>query len=75
MPLVPVALTGVYEIWPRNRPLNWRALLPGAGSVVRLRVGPPITPSGAATEEATYAAFTARLRDAVASMYAELTPG
>jgi long-chain acyl-CoA synthetase len=71
-PLVPVALTGVYEIWPRNRPLNWRALLPGAGSVVRLRVGPPITPSGAATEEATYAASTARLRDAVASMHADL---
>ena len=75
-PLVPVALTGVYEIWPRNRPLNWRALLPGAGSIVRLRVGPPITPDGAEAEEATYAASTARLRDAVASMYADLSsPG
>ncbi len=71
-PLVPVALTGVFEIWPRNRPLNWRALLPGAGSVVRLRVGPPVAPDGGGTDEATYAALTARLRDAVASMYAEL---
>ena len=26
VPLVPVALTGLFEIWPRNRPLNWRAL-------------------------------------------------
>ena len=74
--LVPVALTGVYEIWPRNRPLNWRALLPGAGTVVRLRVGPPVAPDSGSTDEATYAALTARLRDAVASMYADLArPG
>ena len=72
VPLVPVALTKVFEIWPRNRPLNWRALLPGAGSVVRLRVGPPVAPDGGSTDEATYAALTARLRDAVASMYADI---
>ncbi len=64
-PLVPVALTGLFEIWPRNRPLNWRALLPGAGSVVRLRVGPPVMPVTGGTDEATYAELTARLRDAV----------
>ena len=76
VPLVPVALTGVFELWPRNRPFNWRALLPGAGSVVRLRVGPSIRPDGAGAGETTYAATTARLRDAVASMYAELNaPG
>ena len=76
VPIVPVALTGVFELWPRNRPLNWRALLPGAGSVVRLRVGPPIRPDGAGAEEATYAATTARLRDAVATMFTELNaPG
>jgi len=75
-PLVPVALAGIFEIWPRNRPLNWRALLPGAGSVVRLRVGPPVAPTDGDTDEATYAALTARLRDAVASMYADLNaPG
>ena len=64
-PLVPVALSGVFAIWPRNRPLNWRALLPGAGSVVRVRVGPPVAPTDADTDEATYAALTTRLRDSV----------
>jgi long-chain acyl-CoA synthetase len=69
-PLVPVALQGAFEIWPRNRPLNWRALLPGAGSVVRLRVGPPVAPNDGDTDEATYAALTTRLRDSVTQMYA-----
>jgi len=69
-PLVPVALDGVFEIWPRNRPLNWRALLPGAGSVVRLRVRPPVAPTDGETDEATYAVLTTRLRDSVTQMYA-----
>jgi long-chain acyl-CoA synthetase len=64
-PLVPVALDGLFAIWPRNRPLNWRALLPGAGSVVRLRVGPPVVPAPGEADEATYAALTGRLRDGV----------
>jgi 1-acyl-sn-glycerol-3-phosphate acyltransferase len=72
VPLVPVALTGVFEIWPRNRPLNWRALLPGAGSVVRLQVGRPVAPVDNATEDSTYAATTGRLRDAVVAMYSEM---
>ena len=24
VPIVPVALKGVYELWPRNRAFNWR---------------------------------------------------
>ena len=71
VPLVPVALTGVYELWPRNRPLNWRALLPGAGSVVRVSVGPPIPPNGGTSDEGAYAGLTAKLREAVAAMYAD----
>jgi 1-acyl-sn-glycerol-3-phosphate acyltransferase len=31
MPIVPVALHGIYEIWPRNRAINW-GLLPWAPS-------------------------------------------
>ena len=28
VPIVPVALDGLYEVWPRGRHLNWRRLLP-----------------------------------------------
>ena len=31
VPIAPVAITGLFEIWPRNRQLAWRRLLPGAG--------------------------------------------
>jgi long-chain acyl-CoA synthetase len=71
VPLVPVALTGVYELWPRNRPINWRAFVPGAGSVVRVGVGPPISPNGGNTDEGAYAGLTAQLREAVVAMYAD----
>jgi long-chain acyl-CoA synthetase len=69
VPIVPVALRGIYEIWPRNRALNWRALLPGAGTTVRLQAGPPVRPAGQQAGDQAYKALTADLRGAVATMF------
>jgi len=69
VPIVPVALRGVYEIWPRNRALNWRALLPGAGTEVRLQVGVPVRPDAAERGDQAYKRLTADLRAAVTTMF------
>ncbi len=42
VPIVPVAIRGAFELWPRNRPLNWRALLPWSRHRVRVAFGPPL---------------------------------
>lgn len=42
VPVVPVALDGLWQIWPRSRGFQWRALLPGRGGPVRLAFGAPI---------------------------------
>ncbi len=41
VPIVPVALDGLFHLWPRSRGFQWRALLPG-GKPIRLAFGPPI---------------------------------
>jgi len=67
-PIVPVAIDGVFEIWGRNRPLNWRKLLPWSGHRARVRVGAPLP-----AEAISYAQQTARLRAAVEAMWNELS--
>ena len=72
VPIVPVALEGVFEIWPRNRPLNWRSLLPGAGTRVAVVIGAPVQPASApadASYEDAYVALTRRVRDTVEAMW------
>jgi long-chain acyl-CoA synthetase len=71
VPIVPVAIDGAFEIWPRNRPLDWRRLLPGAGTRVKVVFGEPVR-SGASTNaphEEAYSALTARLRGTVETMW------
>lgn len=63
VPIVPVAIDGMFEIWPRTRPLHWRKLLPWSGHRTMLCVGDPLPPSEAV------AAQTARLRDHVERMW------
>jgi long-chain acyl-CoA synthetase len=41
VPIVPVAINGAFELWPRNRPINWRVFLPFSGHHVRVAIGPP----------------------------------
>jgi long-chain acyl-CoA synthetase len=71
VPIVPVAIDGLFDLWGRNRGFQWNKLAPGAGTTVRLKVGAPIRPAGvavAAGSEAAYAALTTRLRSAVTTM-------
>jgi long-chain acyl-CoA synthetase len=67
VPIVPVAIRGAFELWPRNRPFNWRALLP-FGHRVRVAFGPPMRFEHASD----YAASTAKLRDEVDKMWSSL---
>jgi long-chain acyl-CoA synthetase len=68
-PIVPVALDGLYELWPRGRPFNWRGLLPWRAAPVTIRFGAPIR-----VDRADYAGGTAALKAAVARMFAEIRP-
>jgi long-chain acyl-CoA synthetase len=63
-PIVPVAMDGLYELWPRGRKFNWRALLPWRSRPVTIEFGPPIT-----VRRGAYTEGTAALRSAVAAMF------
>ena len=60
VPIVPVALDGLFEIWPRGLPLDWRRLLPWSGHRVRIAIGAPLAPGE-----------RERLRDVVEKMWQE----
>jgi long-chain acyl-CoA synthetase len=64
VPIVPVALDGLHEMWPRGRQLNWSALVPGR-TRVRVAIGPPVR-----VERGAYAAGTACVEDAVRTAFA-----
>ncbi len=70
VPIVPVAITGAYDIWPRNRPLNWSALLPWSGHRPVIQFGEPLRAREREDEEA----LTARLRSEVERMWLAATP-
>ena len=42
VPIVPVALKGIHELWPRNRPINWVLVAPWSNHRVRIEIGEPI---------------------------------
>ncbi len=65
VPIVPVALHGIYEIWPRNRAFDWSRLLPWSGHRVTIEFGQPIRFG----EDESYADAALRLRDRVARMW------
>lgn len=65
VPILPVALSGMFELWPRNHRLNLRLLAPWSGHRLHVTVGPPMTfAKGESSADAT-----ARLREAVAAMW------
>jgi long-chain acyl-CoA synthetase len=68
VPIVPVALRGLYEIWPRGQAIAWRLVWPWSGHRVRIAVGPPIT----VAENEGHAEAAARLRDGVDAMWQRL---
>jgi long-chain acyl-CoA synthetase len=66
-PIVPVALDGLYDLWARGRPFNWRGLLPWRAKPITLRFGAPlrVTPGD-------YSGGTRTLRAAVDGMLTEI---
>jgi long-chain acyl-CoA synthetase len=72
VPIVPVGIDGLFELWGRNRGFQWRTLAPGTGTTIRLSVGDPIQPDAApvaAGNEAAYSSLTKRLRSAVTTLW------
>jgi long-chain acyl-CoA synthetase len=67
VPIVPVAINGAFEMWPRNRAFNWRALLPWSDYRVRITFGEPVQVDASAG----YASAAAALRNRVAAMWTE----
>jgi long-chain acyl-CoA synthetase len=63
-PIVPVALDGLFPLWPRSRPFQWRRLLPGRGLTVSVEFGTPIT-----VDRRRYAEGTTALRAGVERMF------
>ena len=68
VPVIPVALDGLFQIWPRNRPLDWRRMLPWSGHRVTIRFGPPLA---APSSGWSYAEHSAALRAAVEALWLE----
>ncbi len=66
VPIVPVAIEGFYEAWPRNRPFKGFALL-------RMVFGAPISPPPESeASEAAYAKLTADVKARIVEMWEKL---
>jgi long-chain acyl-CoA synthetase len=68
VPVVPVAIKGAYEVWPRGRAFNWRGMLPWSRSQVRIQIGDAIQ----FADGESYRDAAARLRAAVEKMWQRL---
>ena len=65
VPIVPVAIKGVFELWPRGGSLNRRLLGPWSRHRVRIAIGEPMT----FDEKADYSQTATELRDRVERMW------
>lgn len=65
VPIIPVAIKGAHEIWPRGRSFNWSALLPWSRRTVTLRFGSPVH----VARDASYTETTERLRETVEELW------
>lgn len=74
VPIVPVAIHGAFDVWPRGGGFRSRKLLPWAGTRIALRFGTPLQPGAAseATGERRYAALTDLLRTEVVTMWTDM---
>jgi long-chain acyl-CoA synthetase len=68
VPIVPVAIKGVYELWPRNRGINWSVVWPWSGHHVDIVIGPPMT----FDEHDDYNVTASRLRERVEQMWRQV---
>jgi long-chain acyl-CoA synthetase len=70
VPIVPVALHGLFEVWPRGSGLRWAALLPWSRTRCTVRFGQPIPPDASpGGASARYEHHTALLKSAVVEMW------
>lgn len=69
VPIVPVALKGIYEWWPRNQPINWALVAPWSGHRAAIEIGEPMT----LAESANYTDSTTALRERVNAMWTALS--
>jgi len=76
VPIVPIALDGVHEVWPRGRSPQWRYWLPFGPGRVRMRIGAPLAPqellpasTSLAEAESNYSAAAEKLRSVVLEMW------
>jgi len=68
-PIVPVAIDGLYDLWPRGRPFNWRALF-NRRRPIRIQFGPALT-----VRPGAYVEGTAALRQGIATMFTPMRGG
>jgi long-chain acyl-CoA synthetase len=68
VPIVPVALKGIFEMWPRTRPIDWRYVGFWRSHRVRVAFGPHVR----VTPGEPYAEAAARLRGIVDAMWQRL---
>jgi long-chain acyl-CoA synthetase len=68
VPIVPVAIKGVYELWPRNRSINWSLVWPWSGHRVKIAIGEPMM----FAEGADYNDTALKLRDRVEELWRTL---
>jgi long-chain acyl-CoA synthetase len=69
VPMVPVALKGIHELWPRNRAINWTLVAPWSGHRVSIDIGEPVR----LDDESNYNETASRLRDRVNAMWEALS--
>ena len=67
--LVPVALKGIHELWPRNGKINWRLVAPWNRHRVRIEIGEPVSLAAGAD----YNDAAMQLRERVNAMWEALS--
>jgi long-chain acyl-CoA synthetase len=65
VPMVPVALKGIYELWPRNGTINWRLVAPWSGHRVRIEIGEAVSPAAGTNDNDS----ALKLRECVNEMW------
>jgi long-chain acyl-CoA synthetase len=68
VPIVPVALKGLWEMWPRTRPIDWRYVGVWRPHHVRIAIGPPLVVG----EDEANGDAAANLRTVVDGMWQKL---
>ncbi len=68
VPVVPVAIRGAYELWPRNRRINWGVMFPWNRHRIRMAFGSPLRFDASAD----YSEAAVALQAKVTTMWDEL---